>query len=245
VGIPIVLVHGAMHGAWCWETLIPRLTSAGHSVTALDLPGSDGRLSAAEVTADAYAAAVTEALGQQTQPALLVGHSMGGLPVSLAAERCPEQIAALVYLCAAVPIDDRTLSDTSSDEAVLAEVRSDDDGMTFYFSEAYARRVFFGDCPHYAAAGLSRLRPQALAPLREIVHLSAARFGTVPKHYIRTLKDEVIRPEQQARMAATLSGVELHELDCGHSPFYARPHELAALLHTLAEASAQAPARRI
>jgi alpha-beta hydrolase superfamily lysophospholipase len=35
----LVLVHGAMHGAWCWEHVAPLLSGMGHAVRAIDLPG--------------------------------------------------------------------------------------------------------------------------------------------------------------------------------------------------------------
>ena len=30
------LVHGAWHGAWCWEQLTPLLQQAGHAVVAME-----------------------------------------------------------------------------------------------------------------------------------------------------------------------------------------------------------------
>src|SRR5260221_10947192 len=33
-----VLVHGAWHGAWCWERLVPELEARGHASIAMDLP---------------------------------------------------------------------------------------------------------------------------------------------------------------------------------------------------------------
>ena len=36
------LVHGAWHGAWCWELLTPPLQQAGHNVVAPELPSDDG-----------------------------------------------------------------------------------------------------------------------------------------------------------------------------------------------------------
>jgi alpha-beta hydrolase superfamily lysophospholipase len=34
-----MLIHGALHGAWCWERVIPLLRSSGHAAIAPDLPG--------------------------------------------------------------------------------------------------------------------------------------------------------------------------------------------------------------
>ena len=42
-----VLVHGAMHGAWCWEDVAARLVAKGHRVLVPELPGHGRR--AAEV----------------------------------------------------------------------------------------------------------------------------------------------------------------------------------------------------
>jgi pimeloyl-ACP methyl ester carboxylesterase len=50
------LVHGAWHGAWCWEQLTP-LQRAGHDVVTMDLPSEDGA-----ATFDTYADVVCAAL---------------------------------------------------------------------------------------------------------------------------------------------------------------------------------------
>ena len=34
-----LLVHGAWHGAWCWERVLPRLQAHGHVVQAITLAG--------------------------------------------------------------------------------------------------------------------------------------------------------------------------------------------------------------
>jgi hypothetical protein len=51
------LVHGAWHGAWCWERLAPLLQQAGHDVVAPELPSEDG-----SADFDAYADLVCTAL---------------------------------------------------------------------------------------------------------------------------------------------------------------------------------------
>ena len=52
----LVLVHGAWHGAWCWERLVPELEVLGHRTVAVDLPAEDphaGLTRYAELTAAA------------------------------------------------------------------------------------------------------------------------------------------------------------------------------------------------
>ena len=105
----IVLVHGAFAGAWCWEPVLPGLRAAGHEVEAIDLPGSGGdETPVEEVSLDAYANRVCAVLADG-RPAVLVGHSMGGMVITQAAARCPEHVAALVYLAAFLPADGQSL----------------------------------------------------------------------------------------------------------------------------------------
>jgi pimeloyl-ACP methyl ester carboxylesterase len=207
--VPIVLVHGALHGPWCWEVVVPPLAAAGHAVIAVDLPGRDPASDPAQISLASYTAAVLEALKAAPAPALLVGHSLGGLSISTAAEARPERVRELVYLCAAVPKDGQALSAGAANEAVAAQVRSDDNGRSFYFSPEYARGAFYGDCtPHHAEHGLQRLVRQPLRPLREPVQLSAARFGSIPKHYILTRQDTMIPPAQQTAFAIPRRGAD-------------------------------------
>ncbi len=71
-----VLVHGAWHGAWCWNKVVPLLEAKGHSVDAIDLPGHGSDVTPiAEVTLERYAERVGRALRAEPEPAVLVGHS--------------------------------------------------------------------------------------------------------------------------------------------------------------------------
>jgi Alpha/beta hydrolase family len=64
------LVHGAWHGAWCWEMLTPLLQRAGHDVVAMDLPVDENSASF-----DTYADVVRAALdGCDDDVVLVHGH---------------------------------------------------------------------------------------------------------------------------------------------------------------------------
>ena len=99
-----VLIHGTWHGAWCWDKVIPLLEQAGHAAIAPDLPGhGKDKTPIPEVTLHAYVNRVCETINAQTEPVILVGHSMAGVIIIQAAEECPERIKMLVYVCAFLP----------------------------------------------------------------------------------------------------------------------------------------------
>ena len=107
-----VLVHGAFCGAWIWGPLMERLQMAGHSVEAFDLPGlGNDNTPVGEVTLDACAARLCAVLADHSEPAIVVGHSMGGIIATQGAAHCPRRIAALVYVTAFLPKDGQSLLD--------------------------------------------------------------------------------------------------------------------------------------
>src|SRR5688572_19586009 len=96
-----LLIHGSCHGAWCWRDLLPELAARGHHARAIDLPGhGQDRTPVAQITLDSYVGAVLAAIDT---PPILVGHSLGGITLTATAERAPERITRLVYLCAWLP----------------------------------------------------------------------------------------------------------------------------------------------
>lgn len=82
---PLLFVHGAWHGAWCWENFLPYFAEHGYEAHALSLRGhgeSEGRdgirwySGARDYVADV--AQVVDGLGKTP---VLIGHSMGGYVV--------------------------------------------------------------------------------------------------------------------------------------------------------------------
>ncbi len=77
----LLLVHGAWHGAWCWEDhMVPRLQAAGHEVTAIDLRhhGAQPREGLRRAKLIDYVADLDAAARALPAPLVVVGHSMGG-----------------------------------------------------------------------------------------------------------------------------------------------------------------------
>ena len=236
-----VLVHGAMHGAWCWEEVAARLVAKGHRVVVPELPGHGRR--AAEVRgagAERYGRAVAEAMAQAgVSRAVLVGHSMGGLVIAKAAELVPRRIAHLVFLAAVVPAHGSSIALTNmtapARAALEAHVIGRGDGTFLHPAEtAWAR--WMGDLPRHdprVSRALARLTPQAAQPFFERVDLHRFDALTIPRTYIRCRRDAAVIPERAAATAARL-GVAPVDLDSAHDPMLSKPDELVRLLTRIA-----------
>ncbi|KMT09377.1 hypothetical protein BVRB_6g134690 [Beta vulgaris subsp. vulgaris] len=99
-----VLVHGLGHGAWCWYKLVLLLRRAGHRVTAVDLDGGCG----GDASIDDYVKPLMDLMrsidvDDDDEKVILVGHSFGGMPISIAMERFPEKISVAVFVSAYMP----------------------------------------------------------------------------------------------------------------------------------------------
>jgi pimeloyl-ACP methyl ester carboxylesterase len=236
-----VLVHGAFHGAWCWEPLIAELSAAGHTAHALDLPGSgDDPTPVAQVTLDAYSERICERLAEQPDPVTLVGHSMGGVAITQAAARCPERIARLVYVAAFLPADGQSLADLAglpegAGDGVQANMVVDGEPPVATMPQGAAREVFYAECaPERATWALERLRGQPLVPFVTPVARGDGDGARPAPAYVVATRDRAIPPALQRRMAAEGGASEVVEIDADHSPFLSRTAELAAILDRFA-----------
>lgn len=102
---PILFVHGAWHGAWCWqEHFLPYFAEHGYTAVALSLRGhghSEGRDKLRWTRIADYAQDVSQVMNTLPRAPILVGHSMGGLIVQKVLET---QSAAAAVLLASVPL---------------------------------------------------------------------------------------------------------------------------------------------
>src|SRR4030088_1094188 len=96
----VVLVHGAWHGAWCFDRVMPLLEQVGIPAVAGDLPGH-GQDPGPLTDLHGDAKRVREVLDGIDGDVVLLGHSYGGAVITEAGVH--PAVTHLVYLCAVVP----------------------------------------------------------------------------------------------------------------------------------------------
>ena len=193
----------------------------------MDLPRED--LSAGPKE---YAQAVAAALSGVEGEVIVVGHSMGGVTIPNVAALRP--VSRLVYLCALVPLsgkswDESRLPDPMVGKEFEAAIERLPGGRSVTRREVVGS-LYQDSSPELGAAAWDRCGPQAYG----ITQRASLDFPPTPASYVLTLRDRALLPEWQGRTAREQLGVEPIELDSDHSPFLARPSELAELLLSLA-----------
>ncbi|MGO9499920.1 MAG: alpha/beta fold hydrolase [Solirubrobacteraceae bacterium] len=238
----IVLVHGAFGRAACWDRVAPGLRAAGHTVEAIDLPGQgDDPTPVEEATLDRYADRVCETLAGGP-PAVLVGHSMGGMVITQAAARCPSLVTRLVYVAAFLPWDGMSLIDMThlpeaAGDSVQANLVVEGDPPVARMPPEPGREALTHCADEEQAAWAASIRgSQPVVPFTNPVALGgpgADAFGALPRAYVMCLQDRAIKPALQRRMLETAGCDPVLEIDTDHSVWASRPEELAAALNQI------------
>jgi pimeloyl-ACP methyl ester carboxylesterase len=233
-----VLVHGAFSGAWIWEPLVDRLNANGHSAETFDFPGSgDDHRPASEVTLDTYAARLCEVLSSRSEPAIVVGNSMGGIVATQGAERCPSRVRALVYVTAFLPKDGQSLLDLTqlpegAGDQVQANITIEGEPPVAFMPAAASRQALYGACTEEIAAwAIARQCPQPVAPFVTPVSIPTGALDGINKYYVVCTRDRAIPLALQRRMIAENVCADVIELDADHTPHLSMTDDLANALH--------------
>jgi pimeloyl-ACP methyl ester carboxylesterase len=244
----MVLVHGAFAGAWCWEPTVAGLESAGHVVETLDLPGAgDDRTPVEQIDLRAYADRVVSQLERSDEPAVLVGHSMGGMVITQAAALAPARVAQLVFVCAFMPHDGQSLLElTQLPEGAADQVQANlvvaGDPPVATLPQETCRDTLFNCCTEEQTVwGTARLGTQPIAPFTSPVEVPEGALDEIRRAYVLCSNDHAIPPELQRRMIAEHGVADVVELNTDHMPFLSVTDELVAALDRFARIQPQPP----
>ena len=232
---PVLLVHGAWHGAWCWGPVVAALEDRGVRGVAIDLPGhGDDRASLTDVHGDAQR--VREVLDGFAEQVVLVGHSYGGVVITEAGVH--PSVSELVYIAAfnldsgesamsaAVAESEAAALDHSGRPDALLYVHGHEDGTSSVDTDG-ARVLFYNDCtPEVAAWASSMLGRQPMENLSQAPR--AVAWRSRPSTYAVCTIDNIVHPDLQRVLARRADTVV--EWPTGHSPFLSRPDLVAELL---------------
>ncbi|XP_059456446.1 LOW QUALITY PROTEIN: methylesterase 3-like [Corylus avellana] len=251
-----VLVHGICHGAWCWHKLKPRLKSAGHRVTALDLAASGINMKAIQDvhTFHDYSEPLLDLFASlpPNQKVILVGHSLGGLNLAIAMEKYPEKVAVGVFVTALMP------DTTHKPSYVLDQVRHQQQVFgtsKFAFGKNMALppfKLYFEATPNWHCGNVcyklrcnlfkdlelakTLVRPTSWfhEDLSKVKNFSNEGYGSVPQVYV-VCDEHSISKEYQRWMIENGGAKDVMEIKgADHMAMFSKPQDLCHCLLEIA-----------
>jgi pimeloyl-ACP methyl ester carboxylesterase len=234
-----VLIHGAWHGSWCWQDIVPTLEKS-HKILLIDLPGRNYSQPGdfKEIDLSAYVSHVIEALKDISGDIILVGHSMAGMVITQVAEQIPERLSALVYVAAFMPKHQESLFDITRQAdgpGISTEfIANQPDNYIDLKKSARTQSLLLNMVPDaLAEVTMQKLNKEPFMAFVEKSNIPTMAFHHIPQFYIKCLQDQAILPAFQNTMIAKLNNPTVYELNADHSPYLSEPVGLVELLRAI------------
>jgi pimeloyl-ACP methyl ester carboxylesterase len=221
-GAPIVLVHGAWVGDWCWEPVVAQLEVVGRRVHVVALTGLGSRRDEAgpHVTLSDHVADLVAAFDDNDlADATLVGHSYGGRVITKAWPQLEMRVRRMVYLDAHAPL--------GSEEATTSPYVVDDGSGMIPFTE------FTPSAEVLVAASMtdtfySRLAPQSARTLSEPFRIELP--AALDKTYVHASGEPSQQFRRYAESARDDPSWRYIEVPATHWLMFTHPGEVAAII---------------
>ena len=226
-----VLVHGAWHGGWCWQRVMPLLRAAGHEVFTPTLTGLGERshLASPEIDLNTHIQDVVNVLEyEDLRKVILVGHSYGGMVITGVTERAADRLAHVVYLDAFVPQNGQALVDLLAPqfrEEMQQQAQAAGGLLPPFPVEQYG--VFADADVRWVG---SNLVPHPFKTIITPVQLASAAAAALPRTYIYCFQPAMGPFDQFAQRVKAEKDWRYRELATGHDAMVTMPRELTALL---------------
>jgi pimeloyl-ACP methyl ester carboxylesterase len=237
-----LLVHGAWHGAWCWQRVLPRLMGAGHRAHAVTLTGVGERahLLHPGIDRETHITDLTAAMdAEEMDEVVLVVHSYAGMLGTAVADRRAERLCHLVYLDAVLPKPGESWSSTHASATRQARIDA---------AQAHPLHAF--PAPDPAVFGLSdadhawvqrRQTPHPGGPYSHALDFDPQRVASVPRSFINCTTPalgtiDVSRQRMRDPKfwdGAWLPGSQVIDMPTGHDPMVSDPEGLVQHLLSL------------
>ena len=228
-----LFIHGASHGAWCWDDVIKELHLRGHRAYAIDLPGHGmDQTPRSKVNRSSYISAVSNFIDDnQLKEVTLIGHSLAGAILPEVVQQKSQEINTVIFLAALVLNIDEAPIDLFPPErkVILSTMAAKSEDGTFILDFQSARDRYFSDLPEEAALkAYSKLTPQPYVVYTEASSIDPQMPDKSVKYIICT-GDKTLSKEVCLHSCNKLR-IQPIELNTGHDPMLSAPRVLIDLI---------------
>jgi pimeloyl-ACP methyl ester carboxylesterase len=226
----VVLVHGGFVDGSGWEGVHKILKKKGYNVSVV-------QNSTVSLASDV--AITKRTLAGVSGPAILVGHSYGGVVITEAG--AAPNVAGLVYIAAFAPDQGESVSSLIKDPppgAPVPPILPPQDGFLFLDKEKFAASFAADVSPETARFMADSQVPWGVEALNGAVTKPA--WKSKPSWYLVASSDKMIPPPAQRSMSKR-AGATMVEVDGSHSVYVSKPEAVAQLIEQAAKSLERSP----
>jgi pimeloyl-ACP methyl ester carboxylesterase len=240
-----VLVHGAMHGGWCWSDVRRSLAARGHDVYTPTLTGQGDRRQGMvpAIGVNTHITDVDDLLWfEDLTDVHLVLHSYAGVLAGPLAERVGHRLASIVFLAAFVTAPGQSLLDVEPPDVAAryrALVNEDGDGWCLPATDQFLGQWGVVD-KRLRARVAPRLTDFPFRCQTEATEFDPGPLAGTRKIYVHHT-DPPLASLTRFFTAAQRAGWETHQLACGHDVMLTAPEETVTLLELIADGPGTTP----
>ncbi|MFE2707502.1 alpha/beta fold hydrolase [Streptomyces mirabilis] len=220
----VVLVHGGFVDGSGWQGVYDHLSADGYKVAVVQNP---------TLSLAGDVAATRQVLDGLDGPAVLVGHSYGGVVITEAGSH--PNVAALAYIAAFAPDTGESVSSLIADPppgAPVPPILPPQDGFLFLDRDRLAAS-FAADVPEKLAAFMADSQvPWGVEALAGAV--SEPAWQNKPSWYLVATDDHMIPPAAQRAMSERAKAI-VSETPGSHAVYVSRPAVVAAVIAQAAQ----------
>ena len=240
MGETFVLLHGGIHGGWCYKHVAAELRRRGHDVHTPTLTGFGERshLPAAESFETHILDVVNVIEYEDLHDVVLVGHSLGGFTIPFVAQRVPERVKRVVWLAGLVHTDGEKVKDrdVAGDSPAFAAVHA----ARAAGDERAERELMLDAFLDDAAPELRKWVSQRLSGFSAVLRETPSQLSEflslgIPTGYVLATRDRSLPPAVARRFAGRLPGCRYTEIDADHDLMLSAPAATADVLEAMAQ----------
>lgn len=223
-----VLVHGGLHGGWCWIKVSRLLSEDGWSVYTPSLTGLGDRkhLIGPLVTHETHVQDIVNIIEvNDLDQVVLCGHSSGGSVVTMVADRIPDRIRHIIYLDANVPMSGQSNMDVLGEplSSNLRTVARDHGDGWLLPARMFSAENFGVFDPVDAAWVNERLADHPLRSFEDPIVLSGATNSVPSKTYVAAEHSGFEFTDRLLRKFESTAGWTTHKWGVGHDMMITEP----------------------
>lgn len=199
---PVVLVHGAGHGGWCWRDVRKNLQGRGFDVFTPTLTGLGDRvhLRSPDIGLSTHITDVVNLIEfEELKDVVLVGHSYAGMVVTGVCDALRNRIAHMIIIDGAVPEDGEPSFPGGTRETLRQRFGEFKDG---YLISMNVAGLGFPDPSSPMAKWLaSHLTEHLVKTWTDTISLKNGGSNGIPRTYIQCGDPAKMAPTGQAKIA--------------------------------------------